>query len=75
MAMADVRAYDVVRDAVADLGLPLIRIEQRRHRLEDLFRDDPIAAEVLAEPAATAPAAGPDAGTGPGSGPASGAPG
>jgi ABC-2 type transport system ATP-binding protein len=74
MAMADARAYDVVRDAVAELGLPLIRIEQRRHRLEDLFRDDPIAAEVLAEPAAAAaPAAGPDAGTGPG--PASGAPG
>ena len=35
------RAYDLVRDTVADLGLPLIRIEQRRHRLEDLFRDAP----------------------------------
>jgi ABC-2 type transport system ATP-binding protein len=75
MAMADVRAYDVVRDAVAELGLPLIRIEQRRHRLEDLFRDDPIAAGVLAAPSAAAPSAGPDAGTGPGPGPASGAPG
>ncbi|MGO8886476.1 MAG: ABC transporter ATP-binding protein [Streptosporangiaceae bacterium] len=32
--------YDVVRDAVADLGLPLGRMEQRRHRLEELFRDD-----------------------------------
>jgi ABC-2 type transport system ATP-binding protein len=32
--------YDTVRDAVADLGLPLHRLEQRRHRVEELFRDD-----------------------------------
>jgi ABC-2 type transport system ATP-binding protein len=32
--------YDTVRDAVADLGLPLNRMEQRRHRLEELFRQD-----------------------------------
>src|SRR5580698_2063178 len=31
--------YDVVRDAVADLGLPLNRLEQRRRRVEELFRD------------------------------------
>ncbi len=30
--------YDAVRDAVADLGLPLNRMEQRRHRVEELFR-------------------------------------
>ena len=36
----DDRPYDLVRDAVADLGLPLVRIEQRRQSLEDLFRDD-----------------------------------
>ncbi len=36
------RTYDAVRDAVVDLGLPLIRIEARRHRLEDLFRDQPV---------------------------------
>jgi ABC-2 type transport system ATP-binding protein len=29
----------VVRDAIADLGLPLNRMEQRRHRIEELFRD------------------------------------
>jgi ABC-2 type transport system ATP-binding protein len=29
-----------VRDAVADLGLPLNRLEQRRRRVEELFRDD-----------------------------------
>src|SRR6476646_9388247 len=30
--------YDAIRDTVADLGLSLIRLEQRRHGLEDLFR-------------------------------------
>jgi ABC-2 type transport system ATP-binding protein len=38
--VADERPYDLVRDAVADLGLSLTRLEQRRHRLEDLFRDE-----------------------------------
>jgi ABC-2 type transport system ATP-binding protein len=33
-------AYDVVRDGAAALGLGLVRVEQGRHRLEDLFRDD-----------------------------------
>ena len=32
---------DAVRDAVADLGLPLNRLEQRRRRVEELFRDEP----------------------------------
>jgi ABC-2 type transport system ATP-binding protein len=31
--------YDVVRDSVAALGLPLCRLEQRRHQVEELFRD------------------------------------
>jgi ABC-2 type transport system ATP-binding protein len=31
--------YDSVRDVVADLALPLVRIQQERGRLEDLFRD------------------------------------
>ncbi len=31
--------YDAVRDTVADLGLPLSRMEQRRHQVEELFRD------------------------------------
>ena len=46
IAVSDGRPYDLVRDAVADLGLPLVRMEPRRHRLEDLFRDlpqDPVA--------------------------------
>jgi ABC-2 type transport system ATP-binding protein len=29
--------YDAVRDAVADLGLPLMRLQQSRHRVEELF--------------------------------------
>jgi ABC-2 type transport system ATP-binding protein len=29
--------YDVVRDCVADLGLPLVRMENRRHRIEEVF--------------------------------------
>ena len=33
--------FDAVRDTVADLGLPLSRMEQRRHRIEELFRTDP----------------------------------
>jgi ABC-2 type transport system ATP-binding protein len=36
----DERPYDLVRDAIDDLGLALVRLEQRRHRLEDLFRTE-----------------------------------
>src|SRR6266567_2619875 len=32
--------YDVVRDCVAALALPLCRLEQRRHQDEELFRDE-----------------------------------
>jgi ABC-2 type transport system ATP-binding protein len=32
--------YDIVRDAIADLGLPLNRLEQRRRRIEELFQDE-----------------------------------
>jgi len=40
LALADGQPYDLIRDAVADLGLGLVRMEQRRQSLEDLFRDD-----------------------------------
>ena len=33
------RPYDLIRDTADDLGIGLIRIEQRRTTLEDLFRD------------------------------------
>jgi ABC-2 type transport system ATP-binding protein len=39
IVLGDAPPYDVIRDAVADLGLPLVRIERSRHSLEDLFRD------------------------------------
>jgi ABC-2 type transport system ATP-binding protein len=48
--LVDERPFDIVRDTVAELGLPLIRIEQRRHRLEDLFRDAPVDLVAPAEP-------------------------
>jgi ABC-2 type transport system ATP-binding protein len=32
--------YDVVRDCVAARRLPLSRLEQRRHQVEELFRDE-----------------------------------
>ncbi len=57
----DERPYDLVRDAAAELGLALVRIEQRRHRLEDLFREpgsgDEGAAATLAAGTAPVPAA------------------
>ncbi|MBD2897208.1 putative ABC transporter ATP-binding protein YxlF [Actinomadura sp. RB99] len=33
--------YDLVRDGVADLGLRLIRMEQRRHHIEEVFQTAP----------------------------------
>jgi ABC-2 type transport system ATP-binding protein len=38
--IADDHTYDAVRDSVAALGLPLSRLEQRRHQVEEIFRDD-----------------------------------
>ncbi|ONK12749.1 ABC transporter ATP-binding protein [Streptomyces sp. MP131-18] len=37
-AVQDV-VHDAVRDVVADLGLGLIRMEQRRHRIAEVFQD------------------------------------
>ncbi len=50
VALEDERPYDLVRDLAADLGLALVRVEQRRHRLEDLFRDAPEQPEQPAAP-------------------------
>jgi ABC-2 type transport system ATP-binding protein len=44
VAFGGEETYDIIRDAVADLGLALVRLEQRRHSLEDLFRDEVPAA-------------------------------
>jgi ABC-2 type transport system ATP-binding protein len=35
--------YDAVRDEAVALRLPLVRVEHRRHQLEDLFRDESAA--------------------------------
>jgi ABC-2 type transport system ATP-binding protein len=51
LAVAEEGQYDVVRDSIADLGLALVRLEQRRQSLEDLFRDDvPATAAQAASP-------------------------
>jgi ABC-2 type transport system ATP-binding protein len=49
--LVDETPFDLVRDTVVELGLALVRMEQRRHRLEDLFRDNPA---VRIEPGAAA---------------------
>jgi ABC-2 type transport system ATP-binding protein len=46
-------ACDAICDAVADLDLPLVRLEQRRHRLFEMFRATPVGAESV--PARQAP--------------------
>jgi ABC-2 type transport system ATP-binding protein len=33
-------SYDTVRDAVAELGVGLVRMEQRRHRIAEIFRGE-----------------------------------
>jgi ABC-2 type transport system ATP-binding protein len=40
------QTYDAVRDAVATLRLPLSRLEQRRHQVEELFRDEEVPSNV-----------------------------
>ncbi|MPZ98580.1 MAG: ATP-binding cassette domain-containing protein [Dehalococcoidia bacterium] len=38
--------FDLIRDTVAELGVGLVRLEQRRHTLEDLFRVQGVPQEV-----------------------------
>jgi len=57
VALEDEVTFDLVRDAAVDLGLALVRMEQRRHRLEDLFRDT----DGAGGPQVTAGAAAPGA--------------
>jgi ABC-2 type transport system ATP-binding protein len=53
VALASEDTYDAVRDTVADLGLALNRMEQRRHRLEELFRDEAGPGEAASGEAAS----------------------
>ncbi len=54
--LVDETPFDIVRDTVVELDLALVRMEQRRHRLEDLFRDEPTDPADPAEIAGTAAA-------------------
>jgi ABC-2 type transport system ATP-binding protein len=45
--LVDEAPFDIVRDLVVELDLRLVRMEQRRHRLEDLFRDAPVGVPVV----------------------------
>jgi ABC-2 type transport system ATP-binding protein len=42
----DHAAYDLVRDAVAELGLGLVRLERQRHRMTEIFTDATARGEV-----------------------------
>ena len=39
--------YDLVRDVVADLGLGLVRMEQRRHHIAEVFREEDARKEAV----------------------------
>ncbi|ARH92247.1 MULTISPECIES: ABC transporter ATP-binding protein [Streptomyces] len=51
--------YDLVRDTVAGLGLGLVRMEQRRHQIAEVFRDADAAQTTSAVPATPATPAAP----------------
>jgi ABC-2 type transport system ATP-binding protein len=42
--LIDDGTYDIVRDGVVQLGLGLLRMERRRHRMAEIFRADPTLA-------------------------------
>src|SRR5918996_4519701 len=45
--LAGEEAYDVIRDAVGRLGLGLIRLEQRRHHIAEVFGEERVDARAL----------------------------
>ncbi len=49
MEIAGEETYDTIRDTVADLGLGLVRLEQRRHHVSEIFTADEQADEQPAE--------------------------
>ena len=58
IAVVDDRPYDIVRDAIADLDLSLVRLQQRRGSIEDLFRDAEPTASIGTPSAPTEPSVG-----------------
>nr|WP_274389132.1 ABC transporter ATP-binding protein [Streptomyces taklimakanensis] len=49
---SDDTVYDTVRDAVAELGLGLVRMEQRRHRIAEVFQTSGTTADAASTAAA-----------------------
>jgi ABC-2 type transport system ATP-binding protein len=45
----DEAVYDTVRDTIAELGLGLVRMQQRRHHIAEVFQDDAAPAAAPAE--------------------------
>ena len=43
ISLEGVEPYDIIRDAVADLEMGLVRIEQRRRSLEEIFQPEEVA--------------------------------
>ncbi|WP_314176215.1 ABC transporter ATP-binding protein [Streptomyces winkii] len=66
----DESAYDTVRDTVIELGLGLVRMEQRRHHIAEVFHTDGTGASASAapsgDPGAVAAGTGAPAGARPG---------
>ncbi len=48
IGMENDKLYDILRDEVVEMGVGLLRLEQRRHHLEDLFRTEEMAEEEAA---------------------------
>ncbi|MGH3366313.1 MAG: ABC transporter ATP-binding protein [Nocardioidaceae bacterium] len=46
VAAPEESVYDLIRDTTCELGLGLVRLEQGRHRMEEVFRDDGSAGGV-----------------------------
>jgi ABC-2 type transport system ATP-binding protein len=40
LQIAGEESFDLVRDLAADLGLGLVRMQQQRHHIDEVFRDD-----------------------------------
>ncbi|WTL19231.1 ABC transporter ATP-binding protein [Streptomyces sp. NBC_01506] len=55
--------YDVVRDTVAELGLGLVRMEQRRHHIAEVFRTKDAASAATGAQAVPAPSGAAQTGT------------
>ncbi|WP_156728016.1 ABC transporter ATP-binding protein [Streptomyces apocyni] len=54
------QTYDTVRDTVADLGLGLVRMEQRRHHIAEVFHPETAASTATAGSTAAAASQAPE---------------